>query len=70
MAHATDQTLSALLPGLVTADGTAIGSQQFKSLLAGYDADEARFEAGENKRVAVKILDDRGIESLKVIALD
>jgi len=28
------------------------------------------FEAGENKKVAVKIVDDRGIESLKIIALD
>ena len=28
------------------------------------------FEAGENARVAVKIVDDRGIESLKIIALD
>ena len=28
------------------------------------------FEAGENRRIAVKIIDDRGIESLKVIALD
>ena len=28
------------------------------------------FEAGPNRRVAVKIVDDRGIESLKVIALD
>jgi adenine-specific DNA-methyltransferase len=28
------------------------------------------FEAGENRRVAVKIVDDRGIESLKVVALD
>jgi adenine-specific DNA-methyltransferase len=27
------------------------------------------FEAGENRRVAVKIVDDRGIESLKIIAL-
>ena len=27
------------------------------------------FEPGENRRVAVKIVDDRGIESLKVIAL-
>ncbi len=27
------------------------------------------FEAGENKKVAVKIVDDRGIESLKVIPL-
>jgi adenine-specific DNA-methyltransferase len=26
------------------------------------------FEAGPNKRVAVKIIDDRGIESLKVIS--
>lgn len=28
------------------------------------------FEAGDHKRVAVKIVDDRGIESLKIIALD
>ncbi|MCD1628187.1 site-specific DNA-methyltransferase [Seohaeicola saemankumensis] len=28
------------------------------------------FEAGENTKVAVKIVDDRGIESLKIIALD
>ncbi len=27
------------------------------------------FEAGENRKIAVKIVDDRGIESLKVIAL-
>lgn len=28
------------------------------------------FEAGENKKIAVKIIDDRGIESLKVMNLD
>ena len=28
------------------------------------------FEAGENNRIAVKIVDDRGIESLKVIDLE
>lgn len=28
------------------------------------------FEAGDNKKVAVKIVDDRGIESVKVIQLD
>ncbi len=28
------------------------------------------FEPGENRRIAVKIIDDRGIESLKVIGLD
>ena len=28
------------------------------------------FEAGENKRVAVKIIDDRGIESLKIIKVE
>ena len=28
------------------------------------------FEIGENRRVAVKIVDDRGIESLKVMPLD
>ena len=27
------------------------------------------FEAGENKRIAVKIVDDRGIESLKIVGL-
>jgi adenine-specific DNA-methyltransferase len=27
------------------------------------------FEAGKNKRIAVKIVDDRGIESLKVMDL-
>lgn len=28
------------------------------------------FEAGDNRKVAVKVVDDRGIESLKIIALD
>lgn len=28
------------------------------------------FEAGDNRKVAVKIIDDRGIESLKVLSLD
>ncbi len=28
------------------------------------------FELGENNRIAVKIIDDRGIESLRVIAVD
>lgn len=28
------------------------------------------FEAGKNRKIAVKIVDDRGIESLKVIGLD
>lgn len=28
------------------------------------------FEAGDNKRIAVKIVDDRGIESLKIVALE
>lgn len=27
------------------------------------------FEAGENRKVAVKIVDDRGIESLKIMPL-
>jgi adenine-specific DNA-methyltransferase len=31
--------------------------------------DSLPFEADRNKRVAVKIIDDRGIESLKVIGL-
>ncbi len=28
------------------------------------------FDAGEHKRIAVKIVDDRGIESLKIVTLD
>ena len=28
------------------------------------------FKAGEHKRAAVKIIDDRGIESLKIVKLD
>jgi len=28
------------------------------------------FEAGEHKRIAVKIVDDRGIESLKVVEME
>ena len=28
------------------------------------------FEPGENRQIAVKIIDDRGIESLKVVGLD
>ena len=28
------------------------------------------FEAGDHQRVAVKIVDDRGIESLKIVELD
>jgi adenine-specific DNA-methyltransferase len=28
------------------------------------------FEAGENKRIGVKIIDDRGIESLKIVGLE
>ena len=28
------------------------------------------FESGEKRRIAVKIVDDRGIESLKVVELD
>ena len=28
------------------------------------------FEPGDNRKVAVKIIDDRGIESLKIIALN
>ena len=28
------------------------------------------FEAGRHRRIAVKIVDDRGIESLKIVGLD
>ena len=32
--------------------------------------DSLPFEAGEHKRIAVKIVDDRGIESLKVMEVE
>ncbi|MGB2809003.1 MAG: hypothetical protein WBC22_14765, partial [Sedimentisphaerales bacterium] len=28
------------------------------------------FEAGDNKRIAIKIIDDRGIESLRILDLE
>ena len=28
------------------------------------------FEVGENRRIAVKIVDDRGIESLKIVEVE
>lgn len=41
-----------------------------ESLIEAYRGTESLpFEAGPNKRIAVKIIDDRGIESLKVISL-
>ena len=42
-----------------------------ESLIDAYRGTESLpFETGQNKRVAVKIIDDRGIESLKVIPLN
>ena len=42
-----------------------------EELIAKYQGTESiPFEAGPNKRAAVKIIDDRGIESLKIIALE
>jgi len=42
-----------------------------EDLIAKYQGTESiPFEAGQNKRVAVKIIDDRGIESLKIIDLE
>jgi len=42
-----------------------------ESQLAAFHGTVSRpFEAGENHKVAVKIVDDRGIESLKIVALD
>ena len=35
-----------------------------------HDTVSLPFEAGDNNRVAVKIVDDRGIESLKIVALE
>jgi adenine-specific DNA-methyltransferase len=41
-----------------------------ESLIEAYRRTESLpFEAGANKRIAIKIIDDRGIESLKVISL-
>lgn len=42
-----------------------------EDLIAKYQGTESiPFEAGPNKRAAVKIIDDRGIESLKIISLE
>ena len=42
-----------------------------EELITKYQGTESiPFEAGPNKRVAVKIIDDRGIESLKLISLE
>ena len=42
-----------------------------EDLITKYQGTESiPFEAGPNKRVAVKIIDDRGIESLKIIDLE
>jgi adenine-specific DNA-methyltransferase len=42
-----------------------------EELIESYRATESLpFEAGEHKRAAVKIIDDRGIESLKIVKLD
>ncbi len=39
-----------------------------EELIEAYRGDTSLpFEAGENKQVAIKIVDDRGIESLKII---
>ncbi len=46
-------------------------SQIDEELIEKYQGTESiPFEAGHNKRVAVKIIDDRGIESLKIIDLE
>ena len=46
-------------------------SQLDKELIAKYEGIETiPFESGPNKRVAVKIIDDRGIESLKIMDLE
>ena len=40
-------------------------------LIAAYrGTDSLPFEAGEHSRIAVKIIDDRGIESLKVVEVE
>ncbi len=42
-----------------------------EDLIEAYRGSESLpFEPGEHKRVAVKIVDDRGIESLKIMEVD
>ena len=59
----------------------ALGKRISRQLLRTHMTDEERieaywgtvslpFEAGEHKRIAVKIVDDRGIESLKVVEVN
>lgn len=74
----TDYDGRSLLPRQVffTMSGSNDWTKLSKSLKAEIDSDlieaysgttSLPFEAGENKRVAVKIIDDRGIESLKLL---
>ena len=42
-----------------------------ETLIAAYQGTQSLpFEPGEHRRIAVKIVDDRGIESLKIVELD
>ncbi|WP_026784160.1 site-specific DNA-methyltransferase [Pleomorphomonas koreensis] len=50
---------------------TAVRSELDEDLLEQFHGTVSLpFEAGDNKRIAVKIVDDRGIESLKIIPLE
>lgn len=59
----------------------AIGNDGSRAAVCGYTIDAERieayhgseslpFEAGANRRAAVKIVDDRGIESLRIVDLE
>jgi hypothetical protein len=58
----SDTPLGELIPTLLPEDGSTIGNaRELKALSA---------EASDNRCLAVKIVDNRGIGSLKVVRLD
>jgi len=72
-------TIERLIINSPSVTGATTGSHALsnRSNAAGIAAGEAYrgtvslpFEPGESRRIAVKIVDDRGIESLKLMALD
>ena len=58
-------------PASITDRGSAPTAELVESQLDKFHGTVSlRFAAGDNKKVAVKIVDDRGIESLKIISLE
>ncbi len=70
LASGDRDTMRAALAGLKRASGPYL-NWTGKAERTSFDIDTVSlpFEAGENRKAAVKIVDDRGIESLKIIAL-